>query len=320
MAATTLNDASRATIRCISMPEMQHIIFDTIYGDIQGSATLAVLARTARCFHEVALDRLWHTQTSLVPLVKCFPDTLLKTEIGNDGVEVVNFVSEPKAEDWTRVKFYAPRIKIIRPDVSLAADPLWEGCLDEEAYVTLLKSKGSAPLLPNLQSFQWIDPSTRWGDADEVYAIASFSLMLNPQVTSMDVIMNRWKDESSAEAIASALRQFGNNSSQLRSVNFVSSSCVPIEKAVLNLADESDRTVDCRDVGLKSLKCSWSRSMTVDAITYLSELQGLQEIAIRADRETTVEAVVGMVEQDLMGTGRSAAQAGDSEEEDELDD
>ncbi|KAI9058272.1 hypothetical protein FKP32DRAFT_1659482 [Trametes sanguinea] len=33
-----------------------------------------------------------------------------------------------------------------------------------------------------------------------------------------------------------------------------------------------------------------------------------------------VEAVVGMVEQDLMGTGRSAAQAGDSEEEDELDD
>ncbi|OSD07299.1 hypothetical protein PYCCODRAFT_1430543 [Trametes coccinea BRFM310] len=33
-----------------------------------------------------------------------------------------------------------------------------------------------------------------------------------------------------------------------------------------------------------------------------------------------VEAVVGMVEQDLMGTGRSAAQADDSDEEDELDD
>ncbi|KAI9058507.1 hypothetical protein FKP32DRAFT_1582183 [Trametes sanguinea] len=254
-----------------------------VYGDIRGSATLAVLARTARCFHEVALDRLWHTQTSLVPLVKCFPDTLLKTTIGNDGVEVVDFVSEPKPEDWTRVKFYAPRIKIIRPDVSLAADPLWEGCLDEEAYVTLLKSKGSPPLLPNLHSFQWIDPSTRWGDADEVYAIASFSLMLNPQVASMDVIMHRWKDEGSAEAIASALRQFGIDSSQLRSVNLVSSSCVPIEKAVLDLA--------CRHPRLKSLKCSWSRSMTVDAITYLSELQGLQEVAIRADRKTTVEAI-----------------------------
>ncbi|OSC97192.1 hypothetical protein PYCCODRAFT_1377693 [Trametes coccinea BRFM310] len=265
------------------MPEIQHIIFDTLYGDSRGMATLAALARTAHCFQEVALDRLWHTQTSLVPLVRCFPPTVVSEEAGEYGVQVMNFVSEPKPEDWTRVKFYAPRIKAIRSDVSFEMDPLWDGELAEEACIILQKSKGSAPLLPNLHSFEWTQRVSQWTKYCRTPAIASFPLMLNPQVSSMDVVVNHLEEGGPAEAIAAALRKFGNEFRQLRSINFVCPPCGPVEEAVLDLA--------YRHPQLKSFKCSRSRSMTVEAITHLSTLQALQEVSIVADRETTLSVV-----------------------------
>ncbi|KAJ7137056.1 hypothetical protein C8R44DRAFT_538657, partial [Mycena epipterygia] len=34
---------------------------------------LVSLARTCQTFRDPALDAVWHTQTSLVPLLKCLP-------------------------------------------------------------------------------------------------------------------------------------------------------------------------------------------------------------------------------------------------------
>lgn len=46
----------------------------------QDRRLLAHLARTCKAFSEPALDVLWHTQTSIVPLVRCLPSNALEID------------------------------------------------------------------------------------------------------------------------------------------------------------------------------------------------------------------------------------------------
>lgn len=64
--------------RCLEVSELLNHIFHLIKLEPRGDATLAVLARTAKCFQDTALDTLWKTQGSLKPLVRCFPEELFK--------------------------------------------------------------------------------------------------------------------------------------------------------------------------------------------------------------------------------------------------
>ena len=73
--------------RCLQIPELLSIIFENVHKDEScGPATVAALARTARCFEDAALNVLWSTQLTLVPLIKCFPSELLKETGGEDGL------------------------------------------------------------------------------------------------------------------------------------------------------------------------------------------------------------------------------------------
>ena len=71
--------------RCLGVPEMLNHIFQFVQTESGGNSTVLALACTAKCFQEAALDTLWQTQASLVPLVKCFPDELLTETRQEDG-------------------------------------------------------------------------------------------------------------------------------------------------------------------------------------------------------------------------------------------
>lgn len=59
-------------------------ILDNIFGYLvpynyrgHGLGTLAALARTCKTFSEPALDILWYSQDSVVPLISCLPSDAL---------------------------------------------------------------------------------------------------------------------------------------------------------------------------------------------------------------------------------------------------
>ncbi len=277
-----------------------------IHRQYDGPCTLAALARTARFFQDVALDTLWNIQSSLIPLVKCFPQDVWTERRDEDGFRVVvrsglhfannhlmislfqSLVAEPKPEDWTRVKLYAARIR----DISLSASALnsqrLEGKLAGDAFVTLKKSLGSEPFLPNLHSFAWEQTP-----GEEAHALASFQLMLSPHASSMNVKINKWSDDS-AQAIATALDEYGEKAVQLRSITVLYTNpnwkCPPIEKAVLALG--------FRQQNLQALMCTWQNKMSLETITQLSKLNTLQKVSIKADAEKTTQ---------LLGVARSTS-------------
>jgi len=74
--------------RCLTIQEILHMIFHSIYNppSREGNHTLIALAVTCQSFQEVALDIIWHTQVTLVPLIKCMPPDLWQ-EIPKTGFE-----------------------------------------------------------------------------------------------------------------------------------------------------------------------------------------------------------------------------------------
>lgn len=73
--------------RCLEVPELLNHIFHLIKLEPGGDASLAALARTAKCFQDPALDTLWKTQGSLEPLMRCFPAELLKKTRQDGGLQ-----------------------------------------------------------------------------------------------------------------------------------------------------------------------------------------------------------------------------------------
>lgn len=64
---------------CLGISEILRLIFEAAYNDnphCESRDTLLSLAITCRAFQDVALDIIWHTQDTLVPLIKCMPADL----------------------------------------------------------------------------------------------------------------------------------------------------------------------------------------------------------------------------------------------------
>ena len=73
--------------RCLQIQELLSIIFR--YVRIQ--KTLARLARTCTDFRDPALNVLWHTQNTLLPLFKCLPRNawvMKKEKIVSNNLEI----------------------------------------------------------------------------------------------------------------------------------------------------------------------------------------------------------------------------------------
>ena len=96
---------------CFSIPEIVSIICENISDlpDIGGLSCelvdLAAFARTCRAVHEQALDRLWHTQTSIIPLLRCMPDDVWENY--REDEDDVDVDSKPR---FIVVKYFTNRI------------------------------------------------------------------------------------------------------------------------------------------------------------------------------------------------------------------
>jgi hypothetical protein len=81
--------ANSACLQALQINEIVRMICDQAEAaDVESYSpphTLLSLARTSRIFSDPALDLIWREQSSLVPLVKCMPDTLWE-ERGVRGV------------------------------------------------------------------------------------------------------------------------------------------------------------------------------------------------------------------------------------------
>ncbi|KAK7053775.1 hypothetical protein R3P38DRAFT_2852075 [Favolaschia claudopus] len=73
--------------------------------------TLLALTTTSKIFSEPALDILWHEQSSLVPLVKCMPESLWEER--ESGKDAVLHIRRPiESSDISKLLFYSMRVRI----------------------------------------------------------------------------------------------------------------------------------------------------------------------------------------------------------------
>ena len=82
--------------RCLEIPEILGLIFDSILNDApsgESRRTVLALALTCHGFKDTALDVLWYTQTSLVPLIKCMPSDLWRESPADFYRDFVSFSS-----------------------------------------------------------------------------------------------------------------------------------------------------------------------------------------------------------------------------------
>ena len=74
---------------CLQIPELLSIIFRYVHTQ----ETLARLARTCTDFRDPALNVLWHTQSTLLPLFKCLPRdawVMKKRKFVSNNLEIKN--------------------------------------------------------------------------------------------------------------------------------------------------------------------------------------------------------------------------------------
>ncbi|KAF8173812.1 hypothetical protein K438DRAFT_2023348 [Mycena galopus ATCC 62051] len=100
--------------RALEIPEIVHMICGQADVDSWVSqTTLITIARTSKIFTDAALDVVWHNQASLVPLIKCMPETLWEQRgIRGKGNGVVIHLRRPIiSTDFSRFLFYSVRIR-----------------------------------------------------------------------------------------------------------------------------------------------------------------------------------------------------------------
>ncbi|KAJ7676515.1 hypothetical protein DFH06DRAFT_609599 [Mycena polygramma] len=108
---------------------------------------LAALAGTSQIFHDAALDKLWRTQRSLIPLLSCMPQHLfnINPRLASDETPL-RLVRSIIAKDWVRALTYANRVHTF----SLEYHP---GLADILQELTLCVPFGS--IYPNLKTLEW---------------------------------------------------------------------------------------------------------------------------------------------------------------------
>jgi len=172
--------------RCLQIQEILSIIFRYVL--IQ--ETLARLARTCIDFRDPALNVLWHTQHTLLPLFKCLPRDawIMKREkfvsnnreIKNRPIfeHVQSITRKLIASDFKRIYFYCHRIKAFRQNFdSHRAD------LEDQVLAVIWSQKLSpGPLLCNVSEVELS------GNSFDGLAIHP-RLIIGPCIKKIDVIV-----------------------------------------------------------------------------------------------------------------------------------
>ncbi|KAF8553327.1 hypothetical protein OG21DRAFT_1263775 [Imleria badia] len=105
-------------------------------------------------FHQPAISVLWRAQSSLLPLVLCFPSEVLDFSEGARGQpKTVKFAKPPSFQHWERPLIYAKLIIVIASDSSRWRVETY--VLHTSVVQTLFDSCPALPLLPRLRD-SWI--------------------------------------------------------------------------------------------------------------------------------------------------------------------
>ncbi|KAJ7504153.1 hypothetical protein B0H11DRAFT_506074 [Mycena galericulata] len=98
--------------RCLAIPEASRIICSQLGPNREALCRLTVTCR--RAFLDSALDPLWESQDSLIPLLGCLPNFWVpheEPEASDQKVLTLNPTCLITPVDWDRVLFYFARIK-----------------------------------------------------------------------------------------------------------------------------------------------------------------------------------------------------------------
>ncbi|KAJ7186137.1 hypothetical protein C8R46DRAFT_1343201 [Mycena filopes] len=162
---------------CLKIPEILQEIFAQLLvhkpevlvmlSRPHGAETLSRLAQTCQRFSDPALNLLWRSQFTLIPLLKTFPPNLWEMPIPYRESKTFRFLSPITPADWTRVLSYARRIRTIYVGRGL---PL-------EVAELLNVSLPVDHLLPNLLDLIW--------ESDDPRVLPYISLFLGTQITSL---------------------------------------------------------------------------------------------------------------------------------------
>ncbi|KAG9312517.1 hypothetical protein JVU11DRAFT_6911 [Chiua virens] len=188
---------------CLQVPEILLEIFEFAFALEDGYPNLAALARTCHAFYDPAVSLLWRTQSSLAPLVLCFPSDLLDISRGDSDADapLVTFAKTPCPQDWERPLRYAELIRAIGETPQMDVQ-VKQHMLHSSVLATLVDSCPVLPLFRRLEeldhsvlssSLRWVfDLSWRLPTYSEVtLAIASLLELSNP-VTLRELKLAFW--------------------------------------------------------------------------------------------------------------------------------
>ncbi|KAJ7647915.1 hypothetical protein FB45DRAFT_860946 [Roridomyces roridus] len=158
--------------RCFEIPELVDEIVSHIPHFLDKyEPFLAVLARTARLFHDSALNRLWRSQHSLHPLLLCMPPDLVQEEFLN-GKRSLKFLRPIQSSDWERPHHYARRVRSFSSSSRLDDLPYSVIC------PLLALDAANDCIFPNLTHLLWIH-------SDENFP--HIGLFLGPNITVLTI-------------------------------------------------------------------------------------------------------------------------------------
>ncbi|KAG9311302.1 hypothetical protein JVU11DRAFT_8390 [Chiua virens] len=170
----------------LEAPEILLYICCLVFAITDGPSDLAILARTCRAFYKPAAAVLWRAQSSLIPLVCCFPRNILDFVRGDDDQLLsVTFKRSPSLKDWERPLIYVKFVKVFEFDKMHTRSPLIP---HPNLIRTLLDSCPKLPLFPRLLVLDhyWITLNTqlqaRQQDIQAALEVACLYKLSNPAV------------------------------------------------------------------------------------------------------------------------------------------
>ncbi|KAH7890978.1 hypothetical protein F5I97DRAFT_1782710, partial [Phlebopus sp. FC_14] len=133
---------------CLLLEDVLYSVFEQIRLDtvVRGKyRTLLALATTCRAFCEPALDQLYHTLSSIHPIIRCLPQDVW--HIRRTPVVPLKSITKPlEQHHWDTIAKYSRRVRWLR--FSFSSEEL-------EAYIALAKPPDSSYLFPNLCILKW---------------------------------------------------------------------------------------------------------------------------------------------------------------------
>ncbi|TFK34789.1 hypothetical protein BDQ12DRAFT_656491 [Crucibulum laeve] len=137
--------------RCLSIPEIIHLICDEISNKKKANSSLLALAYTCRTFLEPALNLVWYELENIVPLVKCLSDDVWEER--GEQIKYLRLKMPIEPSDFERFNFYACRVRILGMTGAKKYGTVY--AIDREILYALKLATKSRCIFPRLQRLGW---------------------------------------------------------------------------------------------------------------------------------------------------------------------